>query len=182
METLTQGRPSIDTLKTWLFFFLGLQAKYLVPASTVLEIASEMRVLQDMQYDFTMDLFSRGLQEYGVPDEALQNLGKRVQIIQITLGHDDKGRIRHFHYVPILKILKAIPRNESVRHQILNPIREDESMLCDIGDGRVLKFNDLFASDPIALQIMLFQDAFEVANPLGSAWQKQSSRCVLHFR
>ena len=48
METLTQGRLRIDTLKTWLFFSLGLQAQYLVSASTALEIASEMKVVQDM--------------------------------------------------------------------------------------------------------------------------------------
>lgn len=60
-------------------FSFGLQAMYLVLASTDFEIASEMKALQDMQHEFTVDLFSRGQQEYGVPDEALQNLGKHVQ-------------------------------------------------------------------------------------------------------
>ncbi len=120
-------------------FFLGLQAKYPVPASTVSRTASELRVLQDIQPEFTMDLFSRGLQEYGVPNEALQNLGKYVyehssmqgplhtssgtltthhkrlqcyrkmfnlgEPVQITLDHDDTGKTRHFHYVPILEAL-----------------------------------------------------------------------------
>ncbi len=51
-------------------------------------------------------------------------------------------------------------------------------MLCDVGDGRVSKSNELFVSDRHALQIMLFQDAFEVANPLGSARQKHKVLAV----
>ncbi len=195
-------------------FFLGLQAKHLVPISTVSAIANEMKVLQDIQHEFTMDLFSRGLQEYGVPDEALQNLGKHVyeqspiqgalhessgtlsthhkrlqyyrkefslvEPVQITLGHDDKGKAKHFNYVPILESLKAILRNKSVQHQILNPIHADKNMLCDVVDGHVAKSNELFASDPHALQIMLFQDAVEVTNPLGSARKKHKVLAVYY--
>ncbi|KAF1371462.1 hypothetical protein PFLUV_G00278000 [Perca fluviatilis] len=39
---------------------------------------------------------------------------------------------------------------------------------------------ELFASDPHALQIMLFQDAFEVANPLGSARLKHKVLAVYY--
>ena len=195
-------------------FFLGLQAKYLVPASTVSKIASEMRMLQELQHEFTMDLFSRGLQEYGVPDEALHNLGQHVyeqspmqntlhtnngsltthhrrlqyyrkelslvEPVQINLGCDDTGKQQHFHYVPILQSLKALLANEGVRHQVLHPIPADENMLHDIGDGHVIKSNVLFSSDPHALQVMLFQDAFEVANPLGSARQKHKVLAVYY--
>lgn len=36
-------------------FYVGLQAKYLVPDSTNIEIANEVKTLQDIQQDYTTD-------------------------------------------------------------------------------------------------------------------------------
>ena len=57
-------------------FYLGLQAKYLVPASTITEIANEMKTLPDIQQEYTMDMLSRELEQFGVPTETLTFLGK----------------------------------------------------------------------------------------------------------
>lgn len=57
-------------------FYLGLQAKYLVPASTITEIANEMKTLQDIQQEYTIDVLSRELAQYGVPTETLTRVGK----------------------------------------------------------------------------------------------------------
>lgn len=46
-----------------------------------------------------MDLFSRGLQEYGVPDEALQNLGQHVyeqSPMQSTLHTNNGSLTTHY--------------------------------------------------------------------------------------
>lgn len=42
-------------------------------------------------------------------------------------------------------------------------------VICDISDGSVFKSNDLFKQPEIAIQLILYQDAFEIVNPLGSA-------------
>lgn len=55
--------------------------------------------------------------------------------------------------------------------RILNPEHVETDAVSDFTDGYVLKSNALFASVPNSLKVM-FQDAFEVANPLGSAKQK----------
>lgn len=52
-------------------FYLGLQAKYLVPASTITEIANEMRTLCDIQQEYTVDALARELGQYGVPKETV---------------------------------------------------------------------------------------------------------------
>lgn len=59
-------------------FFLGLQAKYLVLASTVREAAAEMKTLQDIQHDYTIETLSKGLDEYRVSAQTLMSLGKDV--------------------------------------------------------------------------------------------------------
>lgn len=194
-------------------FFLGLQAKYIVPASTVTEIASEMRTLQDIQHEFTVKRLISDLQEHGVPQNVLQEFGKKlyddsplqralasggtlathhrriqfyrnnfnlVEPLQITLGHNDQGVKRHFQYIPILESLKAILKDPGARQQILNPLLTKNSIFRDITDGFVIKDNPFFASDPQALKIMLFQDSFEVCNPLGSARQKNKMLAVYY--
>lgn len=67
------GMPSQEDLA---LYYLGLQAKYLVPASTITEIANEMKTLQDIQQMYTMDVLSWELKQYGVPAETLTCLGK----------------------------------------------------------------------------------------------------------
>lgn len=47
-------------------FFLRLQAQFLVPASTIIGIANEMKTLQDIQQEYTMDVLSQELEQYGV--------------------------------------------------------------------------------------------------------------------
>lgn len=46
---------------------------------------------------------------------------------------------------------------------------EDSSVLTDIVDGTVFKKNSLFQSCERSLSIILYEDSFEIVNPLGSA-------------
>lgn len=192
-------------------FYLGLQAKYLVPASTVTEIANEMKTLQDIQHECTMSTLSRELEQYGVTTETLMCLGKKayeqgpiqkalnengpltthhrrlqyykthfnyVQPVEVILGYNDIGQKKHYHYIPIMKSLKAMLQDRSAAMQTVNHKPAENDTLSDFTDGQVLKSNDLFASDPDSLKLMLFQDAFEVANPLGSAKVKHKVLAV----
>ena len=40
-------------------------------------------------------------------------------------------------------------------------------MIEDYCDGKLFRTHPLFSSDPTALQIMLYYDELEIANPLG---------------
>lgn len=42
-------------------------------------------------------------------------------------------------------------------------------VLTDVSDGQIFKSNDFFVQNPSSLKLVLYQDAFEVVNPLGSA-------------
>ncbi|PIK56613.1 hypothetical protein BSL78_06469 [Apostichopus japonicus] len=51
-------------------------------------------------------------------------------------------------------------------------------VITDITDGKIFKENTLFGSEENALSVILFQDAFEVVNPLGSAKKKHKILAV----
>ena len=77
-----------------------------------------------------------------------------------------------FHYVPIRETLKVMCEDKCVKsHTLRSPI-EGKSALEDVQDGMVFKKNQFFRENPNALQIILFQDACELSNPLGSAKKK----------
>lgn len=65
----------------------------------------------------------------------------------------------------------------------ISPTRLPDT-LEDIWDGSNVAENALFQSDPKSLGLILYQDAFEVANPLGSGKKKQNktkSSCSVFF-
>ena len=45
-------------------------------------------------------------------------------------------------------------------------------MLTDVTDGKVVKENKLFSKSLHNIKVLLYQDEFEVVNPLGSAIKK----------
>jgi len=143
-------------------FYLGLQAKQLVPASTITKIANEMKILQDIQQECTIDVLSRDLEQYGVSAETLRCLGESayeqspmhkalhangpltthhrrlqyykthynfVQSVEVTLGYNDRGQKRHYHYIPILKSLSALLKECSATQQSFNHLHVEDGIL-----------------------------------------------------
>lgn len=105
---------------------------------------------------------------------------KFVKPLDIYLSTDDDG-IRHYcHYVPIKDTLKVLLEDASFNAQFANPEVSPDGTLFDINDGNVVKTNNFFQSNPQALKIILFQDAFEIVNPIGSAKKTQDSGCLFH--
>lgn len=49
----------------------------------------------------------------------------------------------------------------------------DTHVFGDIRDGQICKSNELFIENPGCLKLILYQDTFEIVNPLGSAKKKQ---------
>lgn len=72
-----------------------------------------------------------------------------------------------FMYVPILSTLESIFKSKYVEEMLKNS-DTDDSRLRDICDGSLFKTHPLFSTEKQTVQIQMFYDDFEVANPLGS--------------
>nr|XP_039257005.1 uncharacterized protein LOC120333732 [Styela clava] len=78
-----------------------------------------------------------------------------------------------YEYVPILQSIRALFKFSSIRQQFLNPPCNDGHQV-DVKDGETIMNNTFFQCNNSLprLQIILYQDAFEIVNPLGSAKRK----------
>ena len=73
-----------------------------------------------------------------------------------------------FSYFPILETLKTIFDNLQLTNIFKPRHIPKEGVHTEIRDANYLKENPLFSKENDALQIQLFYDDFETANPLGS--------------
>ncbi|KAL3989131.1 hypothetical protein ACER0C_013449 [Sarotherodon galilaeus] len=73
-----------------------------------------------------------------------------------------------FAYVPILETLKTIFQNHHVVDMFKSRNMSREGVYADLIDAAYVKRCPLFSAEKDALQIQLFYDDFETANPLGS--------------
>lgn len=91
-----------------------------------------------------------------------------VAPIEIILGNN-----RAFFYVPILETLIALLSNEDVRNSLSgDTIKPYDGTFRDLTDGQCFNKCGFFSENLEALRLILYQDSFEVCNPLGSA------RCI----
>jgi len=98
----------------------------------------------------------------------------------VYLGLDEAGKERYFQYIPIKETLRSLFDQKSVvsQHQTSRRQTSDDEILEDIKDGKISKSNELIQSDPTAISVLLYQDAFEVVNPLGSGKKKHKLLAV----
>ncbi|XP_064472077.1 uncharacterized protein LOC135386209 [Ornithodoros turicata] len=92
--------------------------------------------------------------------------------VAISLRSDQKEH-GTMHYVPLTVTMQRMLRDPSVTSQLeaLNSRNDAGMSFSDFTDGSLFKDADIsFSSNEI--QLMLYQDSFEVVNPLGSAKQK----------
>lgn len=93
------------------------------------------------------------------------------------LGRNSQNKECTYQYIPVLETLQCLFKDESVfREYILTSDYPDQAhgdcYVSDITDGLVFKSNGLFKSYPKSLRLILYQDAFEICNPLGSSKKK----------
>lgn len=101
-----------------------------------------------------------------------------IEPVPIFLGQNESGKECFVQYVPITETLRSLFQCQSVgqqvhahKQQMFSPTRPTDT-LEDIWDGSSVAENALFQSDPKSLGLILYQDVFEVANPLGSGKKK----------
>ncbi|XP_045079821.1 uncharacterized protein LOC121578283 isoform X2 [Coregonus clupeaformis] len=72
-----------------------------------------------------------------------------------------------FMYIPILSTLQSIFKSQYFA-EMLQSSATSNSRLRDICDGSFFKSHPLFSTEKQTIQVQMFYDDFEVANPLGS--------------
>ncbi|CAN8019054.1 unnamed protein product, partial [Ixodes persulcatus] len=86
----------------------------------------------------------------------------------ISLGWDATNDQRHYQYVPILKTLEVIMHDDSLAEHIsLSPEKGNGLIYSDFSGGAAFRSQSFPPEGH--LQLILYQDAFEVVNPLGTA-------------
>jgi hypothetical protein len=140
------------------------------------------KVISDIQRNDSCILtssFDTALRTNHVRKQTYKEMFNYVEPAQILLGNNDAGKEKFAFYIPILESLRALFKNGSVIQEyemakqsemnISQLDTENSRCLYDIQCGYSFKENDLFSSNSGALRLILYQDAFEVCNPLGSA-------------
>ena len=179
-------------------FFARLSTKNLIPDSTVDVIASELQnislhlccVTNNVKSVLTSvnasdeavacalstiqnsDIVKESLDAGGALSTSLKRRSFMkqnftfVRHLPVYLGKSNKNKNLYAHYVPIHKSLIALLQDESVLKQC-QADKGDDTILHDFSDGSIHR--QLTADGgKCYLSLILYQDSFEVVNPLGS--------------
>lgn len=124
-------------------------------------------ILQPVQ--FCMSNFEQLKNKYFRNLYFQQNF-KFVKPVEIILGKDNFHNDAIYHYVPILETIKSLLSDPSVYNKIFKSNKPSENNIYrNHTDGKVFRNNPFFISGQGNLQLILYQDSFEICNPLGSS-------------
>ncbi|KAA0701610.1 hypothetical protein E1301_Tti022476 [Triplophysa tibetana] len=159
-DSLTKCNAKSLYMNNLCLFYMQLQAKYLVPSSTIQMIVEEFSGLNDICHQYTQKMFR--------------------EILNMYLGRDENRNQRYAQYIPLKNSLKTMLIDPVVWEQCAKHQHVHSSVFSDICDGSVFKSNDLFKQPEITIQFILYQDAFEIVNPLGDAVCKAVETSLLY--
>lgn len=91
-----------------------------------------------------------------------------VQPIEYDLGIRE-GKNRTCVYIPIISVLRKLLSKHDILRHVVNEEENDPNIYSSYKSGRFYKNNRLFQNESFSLIIALYQDDFEVANPLGTS-------------
>lgn len=200
-------------LQNLTLLYLKLQAKLLLPASTIQTIIEDFQNAHEIGLSHSLNILSQKLKVHGIPEATISNIidemnrgdllklynrgvlstdVKRkgalkksfnyVEPLPLFLGNDENGTERFAQYVPVQETLAALFKSESVREQYAATRLQTSTvnLYQDVRDGEGVQSN-LLKTEPSSVGLVLYQDAFEVVNPLGSGKKKtQSVSCLLN--
>lgn len=105
-----------------------------------------------------------------------------VEPKKLLLGTDENRKDRFVYYIPIKETLKYVLQSnlwlERNAHMTEQLKESGVDVLNDISDGHIFKQKEFFKQNPSSLKLVLYPDAFEVVNPLGSAKVKHKVLAV----
>ena len=127
-------------------------------------------------------------EKWGRVDPVEYVLGTRFDTLcNLTTGAYDQVVVTDkFVYIPILKMLEFIYKHPNIKEMMQTDSSSREN-LNDLCNGDLFKSHALFSKPRHAIQIQLFYDDFETANPLGSKRKKTLKRMaflkyLIHLR
>lgn len=100
-----------------------------------------------------------------------------VEPVELVLGENEQGKHETFQYIPILQTVKSLLQHDDVFTQVLKSHENchPAGVLADYCDGAHYQTNKLFNSEQggRTLYLTLYNDDFEVCNPIGTARKRQ---------
>ncbi|XP_071810939.1 uncharacterized protein [Apostichopus japonicus] len=154
-----------------------------IPEQTAKELINEMK-----SSDLLSECSTGPLRSDYIHKSTYKKKFNYVAPVPIKLGRNDNNREREFQYIPIKDSLQNLFKNKSVQEEYLYtkfPMyhgnrrpNEEGKVFYDITDGAAFKENAFFQDNPNALKLILYQDSFEVCNPLGSSKKKHKILAV----
>ncbi|KAK0144953.1 hypothetical protein N1851_016149 [Merluccius polli] len=188
-------------LQNLTLLYLKLQAKLLLPASTIQTIIEDFQNAHEIGLSHSHNILSEKLKALGIPEATVSksideiNKGNLLKLYNRgVLSTDIKRKVafkKNFNYVEPVPLFLGIDENgkdmylywrqsESVREQYaatrLQP--STDNVYQDVRDGEGVQSNVLFKTDPSSVGLILYQDSFEVVNPLGSGGKKHKVLAV----
>lgn len=190
-----------EYLQNLAVLFLKMEAEFIVPVSTIQRIITQLSNVHKLGNDILKQNFRKQMTEEGFLPEQIERFleilntdpffdsykklesdHRRKKFYKQTFDFatpetvviDDKKET-FFSYVPITQTLQLLFKDKSIQNDlILDPtnIVNDNDILEDFTDGTEFKKIVFFKEFPNGLKIILFQDGFEVCNPIGSAKSK----------
>lgn len=98
---------------------------------------------------------------------------KYIEPKKLTLGNDENMTKKFAYYIPVKETKNSLLASDFLKNSVSQQSCEtDSDVLGDIRDGQNFKSKQFFIENPWCLKLILYQDAFEVVNPLGSSKKK----------
>ena len=187
--------------------YLKLEAEFMLPASTIQYLIEELSNIERLSRDEQQNILENILGKEEILSsnsvKMIRNVFQNSPLLQsydkLNTNHKRKkfykdsfafvepkqkplpkvkGKIPHFHYVPIIETIKAMFKDKSLQPiPLVSPCLTDD-VLRDFTDGTVFQSNDFFKNNPETIKIILYQDSFEIVNPIGPAKGKYKMLAV----
>ncbi|XP_035982662.1 uncharacterized protein LOC118557207 [Fundulus heteroclitus] len=111
--------------------------------------------------------------------QTFKKMFKYIEPKTVKLGNDENMTERFAYYVPVTQTLKNLLESDIWKNSVSQQSCKTHSdVFCDISDGQNFKSNQFFIENPGCLKLILYQDAFEIVNPLGSAKKRHKVLAV----
>jgi len=105
--------------------------------------------------------------------QTFKKMFKYIEPKKVTLGNDENMTQRFAYYIPLKQTVSGLLESEFWKNSMSQQSCEtDSDVFGDISDGHNFKSNQFFIENPGCLKLILYQDALEIVNPLGSARKK----------
>lgn len=135
----------------------------------------DIGMLTKYKNDISFNCLLDEIKKFGSKFKRESNIRNKMPFVKpkkVPLGFDNYHNECFFHYTPILETIKMLMSDSQFLKLIREGKNEKQNIFFDYNDGSVYKKNIFFSSSPKKLEIILFQDAFETCNPLGSSKKK----------